>query len=81
MTRDRKVVDAEWQGREFQVVDTGGWLPGGTALDAKVSRQSERAMADASVVLFLVDSRTGRPRRTPRSPTCCAGWASRCWWW
>jgi GTP-binding protein len=59
VTRDRKVVEAEWQGTEFLVVDTGGWLPGGDALDAKVSRQSERAMADAAVVLFLVDSRTG----------------------
>ena len=59
VTRDRKIVEAEWQGCAFEVVDTGGWLPGGDTLDAKVSRQSERAMADASVVLFLVDSRTG----------------------
>jgi len=35
VTRDRKVVTAEWQGREFLVVDTGGWLPGGTTLDAR----------------------------------------------
>ena len=44
VTRDRKVVLADWQGRAFQLVDTGGWMPGGTALDEKVSRQSERAI-------------------------------------
>jgi len=61
VTRDRKALTGEWQGRPFVAVDTGGWLPGGagTALDDKVSRQSERAMADADAVLFVVDSRTG----------------------
>ena len=59
VTRDRKVVEAEWQGRPFTVVDTGGWLPGGSTLDEKVSRQAERAMAEAQAVLFVVDSRTG----------------------
>jgi GTP-binding protein len=59
VTRDRKVVEAEWQGEPFTLIDTGGWLPGGSTLDEKVSRQSERAMADADAVLFVVDSRTG----------------------
>jgi GTP-binding protein len=59
VTRDRKAVEAEWQGRPFTLVDTGGWLLGGSSLDEKVSRQSERAMADAHAVLFVVDSRTG----------------------
>jgi GTP-binding protein len=59
VTRDRKIVEAEWQGRDFTVVDTGGWMPGGSSLDEKVSRQAERAMADADAVLFVVDSRTG----------------------
>ena len=40
VTRDRKVVECEWQGRRFSLVDTGGWLPGGSSLDEKVSRQS-----------------------------------------
>lgn len=55
VTRDRKEELAEWQGDEFIVVDTGGWLPGGDDLDAKVSRQSEKAMETADVVLFVVD--------------------------
>jgi GTP-binding protein len=59
VTRDRKEVEAEWQGRQFLVVDTGGWLPGGDDLDAKVSAQSEKAMRDADAVLAVVDATVG----------------------
>src|SRR5262249_42863901 len=60
VTRDRKEVDAEWQGREFTVVDTGGWLPGdNSSLDRKVTEQSERAMREADVVLLVVDANVG----------------------
>jgi GTP-binding protein len=59
VTRDRKVVTADWRGRAFRLVDTGGWLPGGTTLDEKVSRQSERAIAEADAVLFVVDAAVG----------------------
>jgi len=59
VTRDRKEVEAEWNGRPFLLVDTGGWLPGGTSLDEKVTQQSEKAMADADVVLFVVDASIG----------------------
>jgi GTP-binding protein len=59
VTRDRKEVEAEWQGTAFRLVDTGGWLPGGTDLDEKVTQQSERALRDASVVLFVVDAVVG----------------------
>ena len=59
-TRDRLYGQAEWNGREFTVVDTGGWLPGETnSLDVKVSQQSERAMRDADVVLLVVDANIG----------------------
>jgi GTPase len=59
VTRDRKDVDADWLGRRFRLVDTGGWMARGTDLDDKVSAQSERAIADADVVLFVVDVVTG----------------------
>lgn len=59
VTRDRKIVDAEWQGNVFQLVDTGGWIPGGSSLDEKVSRQSEKAIANADAVIFVVDITTG----------------------
>ena len=56
---DRKEVEADWLGRRFLLVDTGGWLAGGSVLHDKVSAQSERAIADADVVLFVVDVVTG----------------------
>ena len=59
VTRDRKEVEAEWLGRRFTLVDTGGWLARGSVLDDKVSAQSERAITDADVVLFVVDVVTG----------------------
>jgi GTP-binding protein len=59
VTRDRKELDAEWSGVPFVVVDTGGWLASGDALDAKVSAQAERAFADADLVLLVVDVTVG----------------------
>ena len=59
VTRDRKEVEAEWQGRQFVAVDTGGWLPSRDSLDAKVSEQAEKAMRDAHVVVFVVDAIVG----------------------
>jgi GTP-binding protein len=53
------MLDAEWAGREFTIVDTGGWLTGGDRLDRQVSGQSERAVRDADVVLFVVDTAIG----------------------
>ena len=45
VTRDRKELEAEWLGVPFRVIDTGGWMPGGSDLEAKVSRQVEAAVA------------------------------------
>jgi len=59
VTRDRKEVVADWNGRSFTLVDTGGWMARGTELDDKVSRQSEQAIRDADVVLFVVDPTVG----------------------
>jgi GTP-binding protein len=59
VTRDRKEVEAEWLGVPFRLVDTGGWLPGGSDLDEKVSRQVEAAVRQADLVLFLVDASVG----------------------
>ncbi len=59
VTRDRTSVEAEWAGRSFDVVDTGGWLEAGDALEEKVSRQAEAAVAGADLVLFVVDAETG----------------------
>ena len=59
VTRDRKEMDTEWLGRPFTIVDTGGWMPSGSELDDKVSRQSEKAMEDADAVLMVVDVTAG----------------------
>lgn len=59
VTRDRQVRRAEWLGTSFDLVDTGGWLPSGSELDAKVSRQVEQAVRSADLVLFCVDASVG----------------------
>ena len=59
VTRDRKQVEAEWQGRQFLVVDTGGWLTSGDDLDDKVTAQSEKAVQEADAVLAVVDVTVG----------------------
>jgi GTP-binding protein len=59
VTRDRKVVPIEWAGVGFEAVDTGGWQPGGSDLDAKVSEQAARALEGADLVLFVVDVTVG----------------------
>jgi GTP-binding protein len=59
VTRDRKALEAEWAGREFTLVDTGGWQIGGLALDKLVSAQAERAVREADAVVFVVDVTVG----------------------
>jgi GTP-binding protein len=59
VTRDRKELEAEWLGVPFRMIDTGGWMPRGSDLDDKVSRQVEAAVAEADLVLFLVDASVG----------------------
>ena len=59
VTRDRKVVEGEWNGVSFDLVDTGGWLASGDSLTKQVSEQAERAIREADVVLFVVDAAVG----------------------
>jgi GTP-binding protein len=59
VTRDRKVMQAEWNGRPFTLIDTGGWLAAGDRLERQVSEQAERALRDADVVLMVVDTTVG----------------------
>jgi GTP-binding protein len=59
VTRDRKELVAEWAGRGFRIVDTGGWLAGGGDLDQQVSRQAERAVAAADFIVLVVDVTIG----------------------
>ncbi|HEV7862394.1 MAG TPA: ribosome biogenesis GTPase Der [Acidimicrobiia bacterium] len=59
VTRDRKVLDAEWIGRSFSVVDTGGWIRTDESLARQVSLQAERAIDEADVVVLVVDGAVG----------------------
>ena len=59
VTRDRKVLDAEWVGRSFAVVDTGGWLRTDEPLGRQVSLQAERAIDEADLVVLVVDGAVG----------------------
>jgi GTP-binding protein len=59
VTRDRVTYEAEWSRRRFEVVDTGGWEPRATGLQARVVAQAERAMREADLLLFVVDVTTG----------------------
>ena len=59
VTRDRKLVQAEWCGHDFVLVDTGGWTSSGDALDDKVSAQAQKAMGEADLILFVVDASVG----------------------
>jgi GTPase len=59
-TRDRVFAFVSWQGQELTVVDTGGWQakPQGS-LEQKVKQQVEAAIAQADVIIFLVDVKDG----------------------
>ena len=60
VTRDRKEVPAEWSGRDFTLVDTGGVdLADRDALSVAVQDQARAALADAAVVVLVVDARAG----------------------
>jgi GTPase len=59
VTRDRVAYDANWAGRRFTVVDTGGWEPDAVGLAARVAEQAERAVATADAVLLVVDATVG----------------------
>src|SRR5215218_3199904 len=60
VTRDRKEVVCEWRGRRFLLVDTGGVdVADRSPLTRSVADQARAAVAEADVVLFVVDARAG----------------------
>ncbi|WP_244927910.1 ribosome biogenesis GTPase Der [Nocardioides sp. W7] len=59
VTRDRVSYDANWNGRAFTVVDTGGWDPDARGLAHMISTQAELAVSLADAVLFVVDATVG----------------------
>ena len=53
------MYDANWRGRAFTVVDTGGWEPAALGLQAQVSAQAEIGAFAAQVVVMVVDATVG----------------------
>ena len=59
VTRDRVSYDALWNGRQFVVVDTGGWASDATGRAAQIAEQAEIAIDTADAVVFVVDATVG----------------------
>jgi len=60
ITRDRIYGNAEWQDREFRIVDTGGIIPDDKELiPANILSQARTALDDAALILLVVDARAG----------------------
>lgn len=59
VTRDRVRYEAEWSGRRFTIIDTGGWDLRSKGLSSQVSEQAQRAAIDADMVVLVVDTTVG----------------------
>lgn len=59
VTRDRISYDATWNGRDFVVVDTGGWASDAKGMGARIAEQAELAINAADVVVLVVDATVG----------------------
>jgi GTPase len=59
-TRDRHFGEAEWGGRTFWIVDTGGLVPDSSgSMDRAIRRQVELALTESDLIVFLVDGKEG----------------------
>jgi GTP-binding protein len=59
VTRDRVSYEAEWNGRKFLVMDTGGWERNTRGIHAQIAAQAERAINESDVIVFVVDAMVG----------------------
>ena len=68
ITRDRLYGDAEWEGRQLRIVDTGGILPEEKDfIPSEIYRQARVALDEAAAIIMVVDGRTGTRRSRPRT--------------
>jgi len=59
-TRDRQYGKSEWDGREFSIIDTGGWVVNSTDIfEDEIKRHVVLAIEEADVILFMVDIQNG----------------------
>ncbi|HEX9656395.1 MAG TPA: ribosome biogenesis GTPase Der [Bacteroidota bacterium] len=60
VTRDRHYADAEWAGKQFTIVDTGGFVPSSEdVFETAIREQAQIAIEQADVILFVVDGVSG----------------------
>ena len=60
VTRDRNYGKSEWNGKEFSVIDTGGYIRGSDdVFEAEIRKQVELAIDEADVIIFVVDVEEG----------------------
>ena len=60
VTRDRHYGKSDWNGKEFSVIDTGGYIEGSEdVFEAEIRRQVELALEESTVVLFVLDLQAG----------------------
>lgn len=59
VTRDRVAYDTAWSGREFTLVDTGGWNPDAEGIAERITAQVEIAVQAADAVMLVVDATVG----------------------
>ncbi len=60
VTRDRNYGKSEWNGKEFSVIDTGGYIRGSDdVFEAEIRKQVELAIDEADVIMFVVDVEEG----------------------
>ena len=60
VTRDRHYGKGEWNGKQFSLIDTGGYIVGGDdVFEKEIDYQVELAIEEADVIIFLVDVQTG----------------------
>jgi GTPase len=59
VTRDRIELETRWRGRTFALVDTAGYLPRARGIEALAAEQAERAIAQADLIVLVVDVQTG----------------------
>ena len=59
VTRDRVKYEAEWNGRRFILIDTGGWEVKPEGISQKITAGAEMAIAEADIILFVVDVQIG----------------------
>ncbi len=59
-TRDRQYGKVDWCGKEFSIVDTGGWVVNSEDIfESEINKQVELAIEEADVILFVVDTMNG----------------------